>query len=505
MKKYDVIVIGTGAGNIIQEEALAKGLKVAQIERGKFGGTCLTRGCIPTKVMTTVADRLLEMDESREIGLDFEAIHIDFDKIRQRVWQKIDESIIIREHFKNTKNLDIYEGTASFVENKVLEIRFNDGSEPERITADKIFIGTGGQTNVPPIENIEETGYLTTESFFGESFPEKPYESLIIIGGGAISVEFAHIFASLGTKVSIVQRNVRLLPKEEEESSALLLDKFRQRGIEVHLNKLTLSARQAEGLKHLTIQDKTTEEEIEISAEEILIAPGIQSTAPLLKLENTDIKTDARGWIKTNEFLETSVEGIWAFGDINGKQQFRHKANYEADIISYNCFMAEKPEHYRWARYDRIPAVTYTYPQVAHIGMTEKEALDAGYSIKVGKNYYYNTAKGFAIGYGEKTHKDFAKIIIDSDTSEILGFHAIGAEAAMMIQPFVNLMNAGETALVPVNEDIASETTQKLREQGLTRKMDPRLLTTVRETVVPHPSLAEVGIWTYYYLKPSVK
>ena len=203
----------------------------------------------------------------------------------------------------------------------------------------------------------------------------------------------------------------------------------------------------------------------------------------------------------TNEFLETTVDGVWAFGDINGRQQFRHKANYEADIISYNNFMNKKPEEYRWARYDLVPAVTYTYPQVAHVGMTVKEAIEKGHQIKVGKQYYSETAKGFAIGYNKETHHDFAKIIIDKDTKKILGFHAIGAEAAMMIQPFINLMNAGETPLVAINEEIGSETTKKLRKQGLVRQMDPRRLNTVRETMVPHPSLSEVGIWTFYDMR----
>lgn len=501
MKKYDVIVIGSGAGNIIQEEALQQGLTVAQIERGKLGGTCLTRGCIPTKVMTTLADRLIEFEESKEIGLTYSDVKLDWDQVTDRVWQKIDESKILEDMFFKTKNLDLYQGTASFVEDKVIEIALNNGEGTKRITADRIFIGTGGRTNVPPVDGLEETGYLTTESFFGDSFPKKPYKSLIVIGGGAIGVEFAHIFAALGTKVHIIQRNVRLLPKEDEEVSELLLSKFLQRGINVHFNVLTTQVKKEGNKKILTIKDKTTGEEKEVIADEILVAPGIQSTSDLLKLDNTHIKTDEKGWIMTNEFLETTVDGVWAFGDINGRQQFRHKANYEADIISYNNFMNKKPEEYRWARYDLVPAVTYTYPQVAHVGMTVKEALEKGHQIKVGKQYYSETAKGFAIGYNKETHHDFAKIIIDKDTKEILGFHAIGAEAAMMIQPFVNLMNAGETPLVAINEEIGSETTKKLRKQGLVRQMDPRRLNTVRETMVPHPSLSEVGIWTFYDMR----
>lgn len=500
MKKYDLIVLGTGAGNIILEAALKQGLKAAQIEKGKFGGTCLTRGCIPTKVMASFADKLMELKELPDIGIETGEIRADWSRMSSRVWQKIDESLELREFYLKEKNLDVYEGRGFFVRDRVMQVERNDGGLSEEITADRIFIGGGGRTNIPPIEGLEETGYLTSETLFGEQYPARPFKSLIILGGGAIGTEFAHIFNAVGTKVSMVQRNVRLLPKEDEEVSALILEKYRERGIEVYLHSDTLSLRREKGEKVLTIRDKKSGTEREIAAEEILVAPGIVSNADTLGLENTSIRTDERGWIQTNEFLETSAEGVWAFGDINGRQQFRHKANYEADIIAYNYYMGKEPSEYRWARYDLVPAVTFSYPQVAHIGLSEKDASEKGFAPRIGKHFYRQTAKGFALGY-ENEKNDFAKLIVDQDTKRILGFHAIGPEAAMLIQPYLNLMNAGKTRLIPINEEIASETTKKLRKQGLCRDMEPGLLSTVRETMVPHPSLSEVGIWTYYYLE----
>ena len=156
-------------------------------------------------------------------------------------------------------------------------------------------------------------------------------------------------------------------------------------------------------------------------------------------------------------------------------------------------YIAESEEDFRWARYDLVPAVTFSYPQVAHVGMTEKEAVDKGYELEIGRHYYNQTAKGFALGYGEDD-KDFAKLIIDKNTNKLLGFHAIGHEAAMLIQPFLNMMNAGKTAIKTVNEDIASEMTKKLRSENLVRDMHPNIHRTIRETMVPHPSLSEVGI-----------
>lgn len=502
MKKYDLIVLGSGAANIVQEEALKQGLKVAHIEKGKWGGTCLTRGCIPTKVMTTAVDKLIEAQEAQDIGLVLgsEGLSLDWDKISQRTWQKINDSEDVRAYFAQQENLDLYDGLGYFLEDKLIEVALHDGTK-EVLTADKIVIGTGGRTNIPQIEGLEEVDYLTTESFFGPAFPKKPYKSLIVIGGGAIGVEFAHIFAGLGSKVEIVQRNVRLLPKEDEEASQLLLESFEKRGIKVNFNVLSTKIREEGGQKVLTIQDRTSGQEREISAEAILIAPGIQTTTDLLRIQNTKIALDARGWIQTNEFLETSVDGIYALGDINGRQQFRHKANYEADILAHNLYMDKAPEDYRWARYDRIPAVTFCYPQVAHIGLTEKEALETGRKIQVGKNYYRDTAKGFALGLEGEESKVFAKVIIDSESKEILGIHAIGPEAAVLIQPFLNLMSAGETPHQTIHEEIGSALTQELRKKGLVRAMDPRLLTTVRESLVPHPSLSEVGIWTFYHLE----
>lgn len=501
MKKYDVIVIGTGAGNIIIEEALKKGLKCAMIEREKFGGTCLTRGCIPTKVMVTVADTVREMQEYSKIGIRVQEPSIDFELLSKRVWSKIDESNELKVFFEETENLDVYQGTARFLENKIIEVNYDNG-EKEVLTAEKVFINVGARTRVSAFQGLEETGYLTSESFFGEKFPKKPYESLVILGGGPIGCEFAHVFSALGTKVTLVQHNVRLLPREEEEISAEVLKYMEHFGVEVILNQDTVSLREEDGKKVLRIKERTTGEEREVRAQEVLLASGVMSNSDLLSLENTDIKTDQRGWILTNEFLETSVEGVYAIGDINGKQQFRHKANYEADIVAHNLFMDKLPQDYRWANYDLVPAVTFCYPQVAHVGLTEKEAREKGFELAVGYNHYHETAKGYALGHEKGDELGaFAKLIIDKRTNRMLGIHIIGPQASVLIQSFLSLMNAGEQILTPINEEIGSEITKQLRREYLTRYLSPGNLNTVRETMVPHPTLAEVPVWTFYHVE----
>lgn len=502
MKHYDMIVIGTGSGNIILEAAQLAGKKCAQIERGKFGGTCLTRGCIPTKVLVTAADRLYEIREADALGIHSENISFDWQKISQRVWKKIDESIELRQFYLDNPQTDVYEGTAHFIDNETIEVHYPDGTKSEPMRADKIFIGTGGKTKLPAMDGLESVDYLTSESFFGEKYPDTPYKDIIVVGGGAIGCEFAHIFRAFGARVQLVQHNVRLLPKADEAVSAACLKNLEEDGITVYFNKETPKVRQENGCIILTMEDRATGDFSDIEAAHLLICPGIIPATDGLGLENTDISLDPRGWIRTNEFLETSVKNIYAFGDINGRQQFRHKANYEADILAYNHYKSTSATDKRWARYDLVPAVTFTHPEVADVGMTEKEALQAGYHVKIAINPYAATAKGYALGYlPESNQKAFAKLIIDADTNDILGFHAIGPFASTLIQPFLTLMNTGDTALVPLNEDIASVETQKLRAQNIHRVLPTGNEKTIRETMVPHPSLSEVGIWTYYSLE----
>jgi len=502
LKRYDVVVIGTGSANIVLDAALNQGLKCAQIERGRFGGTCLTRGCIPTKVMATAADYIREIEELPKIGVEVAPARMNWEVVSQRVWQKIDESSDILAYYQAAENLDIYQGTGYFTEEKILQVTMNDGTVSEEFTAVKIFIAVGARPNLPHIDGLEEAGYLTSETLFGEKYPKKAFKSLVIMGGGPIGTEFAHIFGSAGTKVTLVQHNIRLLPKEDEEVSAQLLKGLRKSGINVLLNHKPTQVRVENGEKLLTLVEKETGTITEVRAEEIMISAGIQPNTDTLHLENTSIETNSRGWIATNEFLETSVKGVWAFGDVNGEAPFRHKANYEADIVAHNLFSDHQPHDWRWARYDIVPAVTYTFPQVAHVGLTEQQAIKAGYETATAKHHYSSTAKGFALGFNPGDEQDgFVKIVVDKKTNTLLGIHIIGPQSSILLQPFVNLMNVGETKITPINDRIASTIVQELRESRIIRNLDPRSVLSVGETMTPHPSLSEVIMWIQYYFK----
>ena len=459
MKQYDIIVVGTGGATIVADAALKKGLKVAIIEKGKFGGTCLTRGCIPTKVMVTVANAIQETEEFKKIGVNVGSATMDWDTVSKRTWHKIDESAGIYDYYNAYDNVDVYRGAASFVSDKVMNIHLNDGSGIVEITAPTIILGTGGYSNVPNVPGLQEAGFLTSESLFGDKFPKQPYKSLAVLGAGPIGVEFAHVFDSAGTKVTILQHNVRLVPKEDADISEHLLNNYRERGINVLLNQDTVEIRQKDGLKVVVTKDRTT-----------------------------------------GEITETKVDGIYALGDVNGEPAFRHRANYEADIIAHNLFYATSEDDYRWARYDTLPKVTFSYPEIGSVGLTEAEAIKAGYNVGVGKNFYSSTAKGYAMGINPGDVNDgFVKIVVDKDTNHILGMHVVGPQASILFQPYVNLMNSGVTPLTAINEEIASERTKRLREKGITREMDPKSVITVGETMSPHPSLVEVIMWTQVY------
>ena len=441
VKKFDIVIIGSGVGLTILDTALQNGMKCAIVENSKFGGTCLTKGCIPSKILVHPADIIREVQHASKVGIDFKPAEINWKTITKRMWSKIDESINIEKSVSNVKNLTVFKGTGEFTSPYTMKVKDKGGVYSEEFKAEKFVIAAGGRSFIPPIAGLVETGFVDYENFFGDAFPEKPWKSLVIVGGGAIGTEFAHAFSAFGTKVTIVEMQKHILTTEEEEISIHLEKQFEDNSVDVLTNYKVVSARKSGENKIITIQDVITGETKEIECEEIFISSGISSNADILKVEKTGVEMDSRGWIKTNEYLETSQKNIWALGDINGKFQFRHKANYEAEICVNNIFHSVHGK--RKADYSRVPWAIFTCPQIAHVGITEKEALKKGGRIMVGKKHYSSVAKGFAMGYSEDDIDDgFVKLITDENRI-ILGVHIVGPYAAILIQPFIYLMNVG--------------------------------------------------------------
>ena len=491
MENYQLVVIGSGAGLNILNVGLNIGLKCALIENSKLGGTCLTKGCIPSKVLVYPADIIREAQHAKKIGLDLELKNYSWELISKRMWSQIDESKGMEQGLSQVPNLDLFIGDAEFTGGHEFQVKLRDTGEIKGpFTGERFVIAAGGRSFVPPIEGLEEAGYITTETFFGDKFPKKPWKSLIIIGGGIIAAEFAHIFSALGTEVTVIEMLPRLVSTEEPEVSELLEKSFRKI-MKVFLNKRAIKVHHKHNRKIVTIQDVNTNDIMDVEGEEILVATGRTANSDILKVEKTGIEVKRGGWIKTNEYLETNVPNIWCIGDANGLYQFRHKANYESQICTNNIFGEEKQS----ADYSTVPWAIFTYPQIGHVGLTEKEAIDQGYKIFVAKNNYSSVAKGFAMGLERGDDIDgFVKLVVDQ-SYKILGAHVIGPHAAVLVQPFVYLMNSGYTCPPPGEDpDIIPKTARACPEGGS--------FIPIYKSMVIHPSLNEVTGWAIGNLRP---
>lgn len=330
----------------------------------------------------------------------------------------------MREGIARADDMDFYEGEAHFVGEYTLEVK------GERIQGKKIFIASGARPLIPPIKGIDTAGYLTNETAL--ALQERP-ESLIIIGGGYIAAEFAHFFAAMGTRVTLIQRNKRLVPDEEPEISVLLKKELSKR-MEIHTNTEAVEIKKAAPGYTIAAKDRESGRVKEFTSQKIMMAAGRRSNADLLNVENTGVKTDNKGYIVVNDYFETSKKNIWAFGDAIGKKMFKHVANREASLAWHN---AEHKENVKMD-YLAAPHAVFTYPEIASVGLTEEEARKA-YPVRellVGTAKYSQTARGEAMMEEEA----FAKAIVKKRDGKILGFHIIGPYASILIQEVVNAM-----------------------------------------------------------------
>ncbi|OPY30428.1 MAG: Dihydrolipoyl dehydrogenase [Methanocella sp. PtaU1.Bin125] len=432
MDKFDVIVIGAGAGENVVSDALAEGLKVALVEKGLLGGTCLNNGCIPSKMLIYPADVIRAAQEAKAVGVmatakpDFRFI---MDRMRTFIRGEEQES---EEQLSKVKNLTMFRDTASFAGDHTLEVG------GRQITAPKIVIATGARPLVPPIPGLEEAGFLDNVTLL--DLNEAP-ESLIIVGGGYIGCEYGHFFSAMGTDVTIIQRPAVLLNDEDPdvgETVTKALAKYMTVRVRHQADRVAVE----NGKKVVYAKDLKSGDTARFEADEILLALGRRSNADLLKPEKAGVETDSKGWIKVNQYLETSVPGIWALGDATGKDMFRHAANFQSGVVSHNMFHGHKREYDNRA----LPHAVYTCPQVGHVGMTLADARARGLKVMVGKAMYSGTAKGVAMA--EET--GFVKVVVARLTNKILGCTIVGPDAAALVQQVVYLMNCGTGDMSPL-------------------------------------------------------
>lgn len=491
MEEYDIVVVGSGVGLTIVSQAINVGWKVALIEDAKFGGTCLTRGCIPSKVLVYPADIIREAEHAEKIGIRFQPPEIEWETISKRMWSQIDESKEIENSLMHAPNLTVYKGVAEFTGPYEMKVKLaKNGKYTQPFKGKRFVLASGARSFIPPLPGLEKVDYITTETFFGPKFPKKPWKSLIIIGGGVIAAEFAHIFSALGTEVTVVEMLPRLVPTEEPEVAEVLLREMR-RHLTVHLHTKALEVKEKGGVKVVTVENLDIHKKFDIVGEALLVATGRQSNADRLKVENAGIKTDNRGWLTTNEFLETNQPNIWAIGDANGKFQFRHKANHDSEVLARNLFgHGDKTP----VDYSAVPWAIFTYPQIAHVGMTEQEAIANGYKIYTAVKTYSSIAKGFAMGLSPE--EGLFKLVVNQDY-RILGAHAVGPHAATIIQQVVYLMNAGFTCPHEGELDMSLADLKMKNACPEAGSFMP-----IYRSMVIHPSLNEVAGWAIGNLRP---
>jgi mycothione reductase len=427
MKKYDVIVIGSGSGMTVVEEALAHGLKVALVDKGPTGGTCLNTGCIPSKMLIFAADRIVEAQEAKKVGVVTEIKNIDFNFIMERMRKNIGGyRDSMKKGLSEVDGLTFYDGGGHFVKDYTLEVN------GKTITADKICIASGSRVSIPPIKGLHDIDFLTNESVL--QLKEKP-ESMIIIGGGYVAVEYSHFFAAMGTRVTILEMADRLTLSEEPAIAETLKKKLSLR-MNIHTGAQVEEVKRKNGNCVVVATDANTGVKNEYTAQKVLIAVGRRSNADLLKVENTGVELDSRGYIKVNEYLETNKKNIYAIGDANGQQMFTHVANREAAAAANNLLHDVKEK----MNYVAAPHAVYSHPQIASVGLTE-EVAKKDHTILVGIAEYSSIAKGEAM----MEEDSFAKAIVDKETDKILGFHIIGPNAPELIQEVVNTMESDGT------------------------------------------------------------
>jgi dihydrolipoyl dehydrogenase len=423
---HDVVIIGAGPGGYVAAIRAAQlGLKTAIIEKDEVGGVCLNRGCIPSKALLRNAEVLSLIKRADEFGIHYDNLRADFGVAVERAQQAVQRLTRgVKLLFKKHK-VDLILGTAAFTAKDRLAITDAAGLRSE-LTVRAAIIATGSRNK--PLPGIIPDGRSIITS--DEALKLAPLPGrLVIVGGGATGVEFAYVFAAYGVQVTIVELMDRLLPGEDADVSKILQAAFKKHGIAVQTNSKVTSIKPADG--GLAVQIQAAGAAQTVGCDQLLLAAGRAGNIEGLGLEPLGVKTE-RGYITTNEWLETTVPGLYAIGDVAGKSLLAHSASAEGITVVERLAGKEvKPVHYR-----HIPRCVYCQPQVASVGLSESDAQTAGYTVKIGK--FPLSANGKALALGET--QGFIKIVSDAKTGECLGAQMIGTEVTELIGEAVLLM-----------------------------------------------------------------
>ena len=424
MPHHDLLILGGGSGNsVIGPEHDHWDIAIA--EPWAFGGTCMNRGCIPSKMLVYPADVALAARHGAQLGLRTSTERADWPAIRDRIFGRIDPiaeaGLAYRE---SLDNVTVYRHSARFTGERTVDL---DGA---KVTADRIVLAMGARTSLPAIDGLDAVGFRTSDDIMRiDVLPEH----LVIVGGGFIAVEMAHVFDGLGSRVTIVHRGDLLLRGADTD--------VRRRLTEAYANRLDLRLETTvAGVKgaaretfHLDLSDGTT-----LDADQLLVATGRIPNGDLATVDLGGIAIDDQGYVITDDQLRTSADGVWALGDVTNPIQLKHTANAEARLVAHNL---AHPSESRSIDRRFVPHAVFGHPQIGSVGSTEQNPIDGGQPYLVATREYAATAYGWAM---EDT-TGFAKLLADPETRLLLGAHIVGPQAPTLVQQLIQGMVAGQT------------------------------------------------------------
>jgi pyruvate/2-oxoglutarate dehydrogenase complex dihydrolipoamide dehydrogenase (E3) component len=424
MAAYDAIIIGTGqAGPALARRVAGLGMKVAIIERGRFGGTCVNTGCTPTKTLVASAYAAHLARRGADYGFSAGEVKVDMKRVKERKDHVAGLSNRgVERSLKNLENCQVYEAQARFVSPR--EVQAGD----EVLTSDRIFINVGGRAAVPDIPGLDQVDYLTNSSMMDVDFLPR---HLLVLGGSYIGLEFGQMYRRFGSEVTILEVGPRLVSREDEDVSTAIADILAREGIDVRLDAKCLRVAKQGGDIVATIDCGGTSQ---LQGSHLLIATGRRPNTDDLGLDRAGVKQDGRGYIVVDDELRTTVPGIWALGDCNGRGAFTHTSWNDYEIVAANLFDGESRRVS-----DRIPAhALFMDPPLARAGMTEAEVRKSGRPALIGKLAMENVSRAFEKGETE----GFMKILVDAETKEILGAAFLGTSGDEAIHCVLDAMYA---------------------------------------------------------------
>ena len=422
MTHYDLIIIGAGSGNSIPTPE-HDDISIAIIEKDKFGGTCMNVGCIPTKMYVYAADVAHQTTHSQKLGITGEVTNVDWDSIVDRVFtNRIDKIAEGGEAYRRgdeTPNITVYDQHAEFIGPKTIK------TGDDVITGDEIVIATGSRPQIPSAIANSGATYHTNETIM--RLPQQP-KSLVIIGGGFIAMEFAHVFEGLGTDVTIINRSETLLRWLDKDLSSRFNTQARERyNVITNVNVQNVENTANGGVKISLDNDSVLE------ADALLVATGRIPNGDQMNLEAAGIEMHEDGRIKVDDFGRTTAEGVWALGDVSSPYMLKHVANAETKAVRHNML---HPDDMVPMPHDHVPSAIFTHPQIATVGLTEEEARAQNLDITVKVQNYGDVAYGWAM----EDHDGICKLIADKKSGKLLGAHFYGPQASTLIQQMITVM-----------------------------------------------------------------